>query len=104
MRPLVKVAAASFLAFAGLASLGSAQARIVCEDQFQIVDGNAISTPYCADRYLAHVARTYGMKVTAKDVRNPSTKRRVCEFMGYDNRVYSICSGWRNNGGNVPRN
>lgn len=72
-----------------------AEARIECQNEFQIVQGSPIATPLCADRYLANVARGYGMRVAATDLHNPSVKRRVCEFVGNDNRVYSICSGWR---------
>lgn len=97
MHAIGKFGAASLLA-TGLLALAPhprAEARIVCENEFQIVQGSPIATPLCADRYLARVARGYGMRVSDIDVRNPSVKRRVCEFIGNDNRVYSICSGWR---------
>jgi hypothetical protein len=92
-----KFGAASLLAL-GLLALSPpprAEARIVCENEFQIVQGSPVATPLCADRYLARVARDYGMRIAATDLHNPSVKRRVCEFIGNDNRIYSICSGWR---------
>ncbi len=94
-----KIIAAAALAISAAALLAQApaQARPVCEAEFQANTGTA--TPYCSDHYLAQVARSYGMRVSVADVRNPGTKRQVCEFIGYDNRVYSICSGWRNDNG-----
>ena len=103
MRPLVKGAAAVLLAAPLTMLAQGAQARIVCQDQFQIIRGEALPTPYCADHYLAQVARSYGMRISANDVRNPSTKRRICEFIGNDTRIYSICSGWRPEGGGNSR-
>ena len=92
-------ASATVAAFAALMSLpADSQARIVCEGQFQVGYGGAVATPACADHYLAQVARGYGMRVSAEGIRNPGTKRRVCEFVGYDSRVQNICSGWRNEG------
>jgi hypothetical protein len=79
-----------------------AQARIVCDREFQANSGHA--TPHCADQYLAQVARSYGMRVSAADIGSPSTKRSVCEFIGNDNRVYGICSGWRTDRGGPGRN
>jgi hypothetical protein len=94
------IAAAALVAGAvALFPQGAAQARVVCDGEFQVNSGGAIATPYCQDRYLAQVARTYGMRVSAADVRNPGVKQEVCQFIGYDNRVYSICSGWRNEPG-----
>jgi hypothetical protein len=93
-----KTAAGATLALAlFLTAHGDARARIVCDGEFQVNSGQAIATPYCADRYLAHVARTYGMRVSHDSIAyNPSTKRRVCEFIGYDSRLTNICAGWRN--------
>lgn len=94
------IAAAAFVASSiAFFAQAPAQARVECDGQFQMNSGSAIATPYCADRYLAQVARGYGMQVSAADIGNPGTKQRVCEFIGYDNRVYNICSGWRNDAG-----
>jgi hypothetical protein len=82
------------LSFSGLA-----EARIQCDGQYQIVQGNRIYTPYCGDNYLAAVARSYGVRVSAATIRNsPGEKQRVCQFIGADNRVRDICQGWRNEG------
>ena len=71
---------------------GPASARPVCRDGFQIIDGRKLATPYCSDLYLAQVAREFGSKVSAREIRNnPSTKREVCEFVGQDIRVKPIC-------------
>ena len=69
-----------------------AAAHIACDHDFQIVNGQKIETPYCADKNLAHVARQYGDKVRARDLRNdPGRKDEVCRFIGGDARVSSAC-------------
>jgi hypothetical protein len=102
--PAKTIASATFIAAALLVSLpGTGQARIVCDNEFQVVSGSPIATPACADRYLAKVAQGYGMRVSHVDIRNPGTKARVCEFVGNDFRLRSICSGWRNDSFGGPR-
>jgi hypothetical protein len=65
---------------------------IACSDDFQTVEGNAIATPYCQDEYLAKVAREYGSKVTAAELRNrPGLKAEVCRLVGPDNRTWNAC-------------
>ncbi len=69
-----------------------AEARIVCHDGFQVVNGREISTPYCNDNYLAAVARQYGVKATDAGVRNnPSLKDQICRLAGSDIRIKSYC-------------
>lgn len=69
-----------------------AHARIICKDDYQVVGGSQISTPYCADNYLARVAREYGVKVSDATIRNnPNKKREVCRFIGHDIRVADNC-------------
>ncbi len=98
------IASATFMAAAVLVSLpGAGEARIVCDNEFQVVGGAPIATPACADRYLAKVAQGYGMRVSHVDIRNPSVKARVCEFVGSDFRLSTICSGWRNDHFGGPR-
>lgn len=84
----------TFLVFIGLIATPSAlsAAAFKCDEGYQNVSGNSISTPYCQDAYLAEVARTYGMKVSANAVRNnPNLKSEVCRFVGHDNRVRDNC-------------
>jgi hypothetical protein len=67
-------------------------AAITCKSGFQLVQGNYISTPYCQDAYLTIVARSYGMRVSAAEIRNnPNYKRQVCRFVGRDIRVQETC-------------
>jgi hypothetical protein len=102
--PAKLIASSSLIAAALLVSFPAAsEARIVCDNEFQLVQGAPVATPACADRYLARVAQGYGMRVSHLDVRNPSVKQRVCEFVGNDIRLQSICSGWRNNHFGGPR-
>lgn len=76
----------------GAALAAPAHARIVCKDDYQVVQGNHISTPYCADNYLARVAREYGVRVSDATIRNnPNKKREVCRFIGHDIRVADNC-------------
>lgn len=92
----------SSLAAASLALLAlalPAEARIVCRGEFQVVQGNEISTPYCADNYLASVARQYGVRVSDATIRNnPNRKREVCRFIGHDPRVSLNCSDENSSG------
>ena len=63
-----------------------ATARIECRGNFQISKYGPISTPYCEERQIAHVARSYGYAVTDEEVRNnPNTKVYLCQIIGGDN-------------------
>ena len=45
-------------------SLSSAAlAHIVCHDDFQVVNGREIATPYCQDNTLAQVSRGIGLRL-----------------------------------------
>jgi hypothetical protein len=75
-----------------LIATASAQA-IECQEDYQIVNGQPISTPYCRDGYLAEVAREHGFKTSAAEVRNnPSHKAEICRFIGSDIRVQTACA------------
>lgn len=69
---------------AGLMCVTShASARIMCDGNFQIVDGRSISTPYCQDENLAASQRDRGVKVTGGEVRHKSDlKREACASAG----------------------
>ena len=88
------VAAACFVGAFAVAGPASA---IECEGNYQIQNnGNQIATPYCQDGDLAIVAREYGVRVSAEEIRyNPGEKQRVCRFLGYDNRVSDTCQQYR---------
>ena len=76
----------------GLASQPAA-ARIVCKGGNQLIRGQWISTPYCEDTRIAEVAAEYGMRVSAKEVRNnPNVKLDVCRLIGQDIRVDMACA------------
>lgn len=79
---------------------GAAQARIACDGNYQIVQGNPIATPYCQEHNLARVARGYGMRVSFESIRrSESVKADVCRTIGHDNRVRETCLLYRNDGG-----
>jgi hypothetical protein len=74
-------------------SSATAEAKIVCRDGFQVVNGHEISTPYCNDGLVGHVAREYGMRVSDETIRNsPSTKNEVCRWVGSDIRIQNYCN------------
>ena len=76
------------------ASAARSSGSIECEGNFQVQkDGNRIATPYCHDGHLALVAREYGARVSAEDIRQGyGEKRRACGIVGADNRVRDACS------------
>ena len=74
-----------------------AEARIECRGNFQITKHGPISTPYCEERQIARVARSYGIGVTDAEVRNnPNTKVWLCQTIGGDNRLKGSCAGYAN--------
>jgi len=88
----VAVTVASLLAF----SATSADARIKCRGNAQLSGGLWITTPYCEDKNLARVARSYGVRVSFNELRySTSAKERVCYAIGNDNRVAGACTGFR---------
>jgi hypothetical protein len=69
-----------------------AQARIICNGAYQVVNGQEISTPYCNDNYVAAVARARGRNVSDEAVRNnPSVKEEICLWIGKDHRIREYC-------------
>jgi hypothetical protein len=71
----------------------AAYAHIVCHDDFQVVNGQEIATPYCQDNTLAQVSRAYGRRVSDAEVRNnPGLKDELCRNFGSDIRVKSACA------------
>ena len=92
--------------FAGICAIGAAIAltaagtmpahAITCRGSVQINKTTQIITPYCEHEEMAQIARTYGIKTTGKRLRNNvNHKQRVCEFIGHDVRLASVCSGLR---------
>jgi hypothetical protein len=86
------LAAAAILAVA-LAS--PAAAKIECRGNFQITKYGLLATPYCQEREIARVARSYGANVTDAEVRNnPLTKVYLCQIYGRDNRLKGSCGAY----------
>ena len=81
------------LAALPLAAAAPADAQITCRKGMQLVNGSLISTPYCQDALLGHVARQHGMKVSDAAIRNnPNLKRSVCRLVYADIRVTEACA------------
>jgi hypothetical protein len=73
-------------------SLASPALAIKCNGNFQIVNGEEISTPFCRDNALAAVAREAGYRITDAEMRNnPSRKEEICPFLRSDIRVHPAC-------------
>ena len=83
----------------GVSAVSEAEARIRCDGEYQIINGEPHATPYCGDENLAQVARTYGVHVSGSTMRNnPGEKLRVCQFIGSDIRVREACQGYGQDG------
>lgn len=66
--------------------------RLKCKGPYQVVQGNLIATPPCENAYIAKVARSYGHRVTAKQVRNNFHKKlEICYHVGHDIRINHLC-------------
>ncbi|MFM1815043.1 MAG: hypothetical protein RLZ98_1738 [Pseudomonadota bacterium] len=75
-----------------------ADARIRCQGAYQVIDGRFHASPFCGDEHLANVARSYGMRVTGRQIRrNFALKEEACLLVGHDNRAYDVCTGLRQN-------
>ena len=78
-----------------LIAVTPAVARIECRDNFQVTKHGLISTPYCEEKQIARVARSYGYAVSDEEVRNnPNTKVYLCRIMGNDIRVKGSCGAY----------
>lgn len=76
------------LAAALITASAPAAFAIECRGNFQVVNGQEISTPYCRDAHLAKVAGVSPDKVR----NNPNFKEEVCRHVGNDNRVREACN------------
>jgi hypothetical protein len=82
-----------FLAFTVLVISSTGAFAITCRGNYQVVNGDEISTPFCRDNALAAVARQYGYSVSDAEMRNnPSRKEEICRALRQDNRVYTACA------------
>ena len=71
-------------------------ARIRCDGSSQIVNGRAVTTPYCEAENLARVAGSYGIRTSGDAMRhNESAKASVCRTVGHDIRVRGVCQNYR---------
>lgn len=69
---------------------------ITCAGNVQVNKNSRIITPYCEHEQMAKVARSFGVRTTGKRLRNNvNHKRQVCEFIGHDVRLSSVCGGLR---------
>ncbi len=76
-------------------ALAPAEAKIKCNGIYQVMKQSLLSTPYCQDREIARVARSYGWKVTFAQVRNdPLKKVYICQALGNDNRLKGACGAY----------
>jgi hypothetical protein len=72
--------------------LASPVLAITCHGDYQVVNGQEISTPFCRDNALAAVAREFGLHVSDAAIRNnPAEKQEVCRYFRSDIRVRTAC-------------
>lgn len=75
----------------GVFGTRTAEAAIVCKDGFQKSGGTWISTPYCNDADLAHIARKHGVRISDSELRNDASKKyEICRFLGSE-RTGAYC-------------
>ena len=73
-------------------AIASPVSSITCHGDYQVVNGQEISTPFCRDNALASVARQAGFHISDSAIRNnPAKKEEVCRYLGSDIRVYTAC-------------
>ena len=85
---VLAVTAAAFVTLMALA----AKAEIVCDGNYQLVNGSMITTPYCRDTNLARLARANGFTVTNEAILyNPNKKRDICRYMSSNINVMLAC-------------
>jgi hypothetical protein len=71
---------------------------IVCDHEFQTVEGQPVATPYCEDKYIAKVARDHGENVRGAQIRsNPALKNETCRLVDDDDRVSQFCDDEEDN-------
>ena len=84
------------LTFSVLQEAQAGRYKLKCQGRYQVVDGSFISTPPCENAYLARIARSYGFKVSTRQMRkNPNKKAYICSAIGHDTRVSDFCSTYR---------
>lgn len=73
--------------------------KLKCKGPYQVIQGNLLATPPCENAYIAKVARTYGYKVSAKQVRNNVHKKmEICQHIGHDSRISELCDEYNDFG------
>ena len=80
-----------------LATTNNAEAgryKLKCKGPYQIINGSLLATPPCEDRYIAKIARSYGYRVTAKQIGNGNTKALICTNLSHDTRIRPHCGAY----------
>ncbi|MEM7620645.1 MAG: hypothetical protein AAF228_09310 [Pseudomonadota bacterium] len=83
------------------AYLDSPAHAIECNDQFQIIKGHGeLSTPYCQISYLTEVSHEFGYKHSFHEIRKSFfLKQKICDHIGDDIRISSICHSFKSDQG-----
>ena len=69
-----------------------AKAGVVCDGNFQIVNGQPVATPFCEDERLARDWRRLGVKISGDAIRRSTDlKRESCLAVGDS----SACSSYK---------
>jgi hypothetical protein len=96
MRPTIsRIGLAGIAGVVLLAFAVPVEARIQCKGIYQVSKYGLIATPYCGDQQIAAVAQSYGVRVTANQVRNdPLIKVKLCFRFGGDTRLKGACGAY----------
>ncbi len=73
---------ACFCALSAIIALSAtpAAADVICQGDFQKVEGSWIATPYCSDHHIAKFADREGHHITTRQIENDSQlKDEICD-------------------------
>ena len=81
--------------------LDAAQARIVCDGNFQVVHGQPLATPYCQDAEPCQRRPQLRHAVSFDHAHPPERQCQSADVphLGHDNRVREACLPFRDDGG-----
>jgi hypothetical protein len=96
MKTTLTLGAAIVVGALTIAATSQPAYAIRCSGITQINKHTRIITPYCEHEELARIARQYGWNTSGRRLRNNiNHKAKVCEMIGHDIRLSSVCDGLR---------
>lgn len=96
MKSLFVLASAAAIGSVAILTTSQPAHAIECDGNVQVNENTRIITPYCEHEQMARVARSYGIETSGYRLRNNiNHKQRICEHIGHDIRLSSVCGGLR---------